>query len=102
MAKVMVSLPEDLLAEIDRVAKETGRTRSGLIQQVWRLYTAGKLARVAPGDKPGVREAWDKARASMKGVSLGKDSTEIIREARDKLDARDRERVRRTIESRER
>lgn len=98
----MVSLPEDLLAEIDRVAKETGRTRSGLIQHVWRLYAATKLARVAPGDKPGVREAWDKARAAWGGVSLGKDSTEIIREERDRLDARDRERMRRTIEARQR
>lgn len=102
MAKVMVSLPEDLLAEIDRVASETGRTRSGLLQHVWRLYAAGKLARVAPGDKPGVREGWEKARAAMRGVSLGKDSTQIIREARDALDARDQERMRRTIESRER
>ena len=96
----MVSFPEDLLAEIDRVATETGRTRSGLMQHVWRLYAAGKLARVAPGDKPGVREAWEKARASMRGVNLGKDSTQIIREGRDALDARDRKRMRKTIESR--
>ena len=101
----MVFFPDDLLTEIDRVAKETGRTRSGLIQYVWRLYAAGKLAPrplVAPGDKPGVREGWEKARAAMRGVSLGKDSTQIIREGRDALDARDRERMRRTIESRER
>lgn len=95
MAKVMVSVPEELLAEIDRVAKESGRTRSGLLQYVWRLYVANQLTRIPPGDRPGVREAWEEARRRMAGVRFDRDSTEIIREERDKLDARDRERMRR-------
>lgn len=101
MAKVMLSVPEDLLAEIDRVAKETGRTRSGLLQYVWRLYVANELARIPPGDRPGVREAWDQARKRWGGRSLGRDSTEIIREDRDKHAARDRERVRRARKPRD-
>ena len=83
MAKVMLSMSEELLAEIDKVAQETGRTRSGLLQYVWRLYMLDKLDRTPPGDRPGVREALDKARAASKGKSLGRDSTEIIREMRD-------------------
>lgn len=32
MAKVMISLPDELLAALDRSAKERGSTRSGLIR----------------------------------------------------------------------
>jgi metal-responsive CopG/Arc/MetJ family transcriptional regulator len=34
MAKVMISLPDDLLADLDRSAKERGSTRSGLIREL--------------------------------------------------------------------
>lgn len=36
MAKVMVSLPDDLLAEVDRTARLRGTTRSGLLAQAAR------------------------------------------------------------------
>jgi metal-responsive CopG/Arc/MetJ family transcriptional regulator len=36
MAKVMVSIPDDLLADIDRRAKQRGTTRSGLLQDAAR------------------------------------------------------------------
>jgi metal-responsive CopG/Arc/MetJ family transcriptional regulator len=32
MAKVMVSMPDDLLAEVDAEAGRTGRTRSGVLR----------------------------------------------------------------------
>lgn len=85
MAKVMVSIPEGLLAEIDRVAAESGRSRSGLLQHVWRLYMAERLSSVPPGDRPGVREAIEKAqRTYLSGpVRDERDSTQIIREMRD-------------------
>ena len=34
MAKVLVSIPDDLLAKIDRTARARGITRSGLIQRL--------------------------------------------------------------------
>ena len=85
MAKVMVSMPEELLAEIDRVAEESGRSRSGLLQHVWRLYMTERLSRVPPGDRPGVREAIEKARQTYLNAPVrdGRDSTQIIREMRD-------------------
>jgi metal-responsive CopG/Arc/MetJ family transcriptional regulator len=36
MAKVMVSIPDDLLADIDRRARQRGTTRSGLLQDAAR------------------------------------------------------------------
>lgn len=36
MAKVMVSLPDDLLAEVDRRARLRGTTRSGLLAEAAR------------------------------------------------------------------
>jgi hypothetical protein len=36
MAKVMVSIPDDLLADIDRQARQRGTTRSGLLQDAAR------------------------------------------------------------------
>lgn len=85
MAKVMVSMPEELLAEIDRVAKETGRTRSGLLQHIWRLYMLDRLSRTRPGDRPGVREAIEKAQRTFLSAPVRdeRDSTQIIREMRD-------------------
>jgi metal-responsive CopG/Arc/MetJ family transcriptional regulator len=34
MAKVMVSIPDELLADIDRDARSRGTTRSGLLQRL--------------------------------------------------------------------
>lgn len=34
MAKVMVSMPDDLLERLDRRARERGTTRSGLLQEL--------------------------------------------------------------------
>ena len=34
MAKVMISIPDDLLADLDRAARDRGATRSGLIQEL--------------------------------------------------------------------
>lgn len=85
MAKVMVSLPEDLLAAIDAEARDSGRTRSGLLQHAARLYLAGNAARPPPGERPEVRAAMARARRTVArhGDKLSGDSTELIRAARD-------------------
>jgi metal-responsive CopG/Arc/MetJ family transcriptional regulator len=85
VAKVMLSLPEDLLAEIDRMAEETGRTRSGLLQYIARLYLLAETGRTPPGEEPGVREALRRARevGARVPAATGFDSTAEIRRARD-------------------
>ncbi len=40
MAKVMISMPEDLLAVLDEAAKDASKTRSELIRDAIRLYMA--------------------------------------------------------------
>jgi predicted transcriptional regulator len=50
MAKVNVSMPDALLAEIDGLALELHRTRSGLVQEAAAHYVAdlkGERARIA-------------------------------------------------------
>lgn len=44
-AKIAISLPEDVLAEVDRAARERGESRSGFIRRV--LVTATRLRRDA-------------------------------------------------------
>ena len=50
MAKVMVSIPDELLAKIDRNARARGTTRSGLIQKLAAEHLAdddrARLARI--------------------------------------------------------
>ena len=85
MAKVMLSLPDDLLAEIDEEAAATGRSRSGLLQHVFRLYQLGRFAEMPPGDKPGLRERFEDLRKRMPS---GTDSTAEIRRSRDERAAK--------------
>jgi len=78
-AKVLVSLPEPFLAEVDRLAEEEHRSRSELIREALREYVALR-ARTRPGDRPRVRRAM----ASMDALSrlhpgTGEDSTDDIR-----------------------
>ena len=46
MAKVMVSIPDDLLAAVDAAARRESRTRSGYVQEALRhRLTGGAAAR---------------------------------------------------------
>lgn len=46
MARVLISLPDDFLAEVDAIAKQERRSRSELIREALRAYMAvgGKSA----------------------------------------------------------
>jgi hypothetical protein len=55
-AKVMISLPRDFLAAIDRLAEEEHRTRSELLREAARQYIAARHVR-RPIDRPEVRRA---------------------------------------------
>jgi metal-responsive CopG/Arc/MetJ family transcriptional regulator len=56
MAKVMVSLPEEFLSEIDRIAQQEHRSRSELLREAMRVYIGLRHAG-RPGDDPAVRAA---------------------------------------------
>ena len=55
--KVLFSLPEELLGEIDAVAAEEHRSRSELIREAARRYIAERSGGRRPIDDPAVREA---------------------------------------------
>lgn len=82
MAKVMVSIPDDLLEQIDRVARTRGVTRSALLQDAARRdLEAGRGAEI--------REALAQGRALISALELpALDSTDIIRADRDSRDDR--------------
>jgi Arc/MetJ-type ribon-helix-helix transcriptional regulator len=74
MAKIMISLPEEFLRKVDRVAKAQGRSRSELIREALRgLLSEGR----------GSRRPWTEALAPLKELEqqwVGRwNSTDIVR-----------------------
>lgn len=53
----MISLPEELLVEIDRTAQEEHRSRSEFLREAVRLYLAVRKARITPGQDPRIQQA---------------------------------------------
>ncbi len=82
MAKVMVSLPDELLARIDREARRRGTSRSALLQEA----AVRELGRPDP-DALDAALARSRARFARAG---GFDAAELLRAERD---ARDRRRL---------
>jgi CopG-like RHH_1 or ribbon-helix-helix domain, RHH_5 len=80
MAKVMISMPEDLLEEIDRVARESGRSRSGLLQYVARLYLMNPRR---PKDVPDATQSLERAWEASRRLPRRVDWTAEIRRIRD-------------------
>ena len=82
-SKVMVSFPDEFLAEVDRVAREEHRSRSELLREAMRLYIEMRR-RARPGDDPRVQAAVavqnELARVAL---GAGQDSTEDIRRWRE-------------------
>jgi metal-responsive CopG/Arc/MetJ family transcriptional regulator len=84
MAKVLISLSDDLLARIDREARSLGSTRSGFLQEAARR----QLGWAAPEAIDGALERGRAALASMGAF----ESADVIRADRDRQDDRDRRR----------
>ena len=55
--KVMVSFPEEFLAEVDIIAREEHRSRSELLREAMRLYMHMRRGARRPGDNPVVQNA---------------------------------------------
>lgn len=56
-SKVMVSFPDDFLAEVDRLAQEEHRSRSELVREAIRHYIKMRRRQQPPGQIPQVQQA---------------------------------------------
>ena len=82
--KVMVSFPDEFLAEVDRVAREEHRSRSELLREAVRLYIAVRRGQRHPGDEPRVRSAVAAQDAlSCVAPGTGEDSAAEVRRWRE-------------------
>jgi hypothetical protein len=64
-ARISITLPEELLAEADRCAKELDRSRSWVVSDALTAYLAGRAARA---DRDRVREAPSPAYSAASGL----------------------------------
>ncbi len=84
MAKTTISIPDGLLAEIDKRTEEYGMTRSGFVQEATAHYiTALDEEKSLDEHKKRVQMAIDGMREFAKTMPPGVDGTAIIRKFRD-------------------
>jgi len=81
MAKVMISLPERFLSEVDKAAQAEHRTRSDLIREALREYLHAEKRSKKPIESPRIREAFETLRTLTWKEKF--DSTKVIRRMRD-------------------
>jgi len=84
VAKTTISVPDALLAEIDRRAADAGTTRSGFVQEAAARYITEldeEQARLARAERIG--KALEKMREVAEHMPPGTDGTAIIRHFRD-------------------
>ena len=84
MTKVLISLPDDLLAAIDQEAAARGASRSALLQEAARR----ELGRPSAAR---IRAALERGRVALRGAPAF-DAAEEIRRSRDERDDADRRR----------
>jgi metal-responsive CopG/Arc/MetJ family transcriptional regulator len=83
-AKVMVSFPEEFLAEVDRISKAEHRSRSELLREAMRLYIEVRRGQRRPGDDPRVQSAVAAQDALARvAPGAGEDSTGDVRRWRE-------------------
>jgi metal-responsive CopG/Arc/MetJ family transcriptional regulator len=84
MAKINVSMPDELLDDIDALAAELHRSRSGFVAEASARYVADLHAESAERERrERIGAAIRAAREIAKLVPPGRDTTELIREDRD-------------------
>ena len=84
MAKINVSLPDDLLRQVDEIAREFDRSRSGLVAEATERYVATVSAERAAREREArIRAAMAHMREIAKKVPPGPSAEEIIRRDRD-------------------
>ncbi len=84
MAKVNVSLPDELLKDVDALAEELNRSRSGLVQEATAHYVADvREQRAIARRRVEIEGAMAEARKLASLVPDGEDTTASIRRDRD-------------------
>jgi len=84
MGKANISFPEGMLEEVDRLAAETGRTRSALIQEATARYIAQIEYDVERAERRAqIEEAIEGMREIGKRMPPGPDGVTLIRQMRD-------------------
>ena len=89
MAKVMITMPDELLKKADKVATAEHRSRSELIREALRAYLAERATGKPPIllNDPKIRaavELQDRTREELRGVKF--DAVEFIRKMRGSLE----------------
>lgn len=84
MAKVNVSLPDDLLRDVDALAGELKRSRSGFVQEATARYVAEVRAEKERRERSErIGNAMDDMRAIAQRIPPGEDLGVIVRGERD-------------------
>lgn len=92
MAKVNVSLPDDLLKQVDGLAGELNSSRSGFVQEATARYVAEiRRERAVQERRHTIGAAMAEARDIASKVPAGEDGTDLIRRDRDSHYGRDPE-----------
>ena len=83
-AKVMISMPEEFLTEIDEAAEEENCSRSEFLRTAVRLYLEVRETRMTPGQDPRVKKAIAiQDELARRDTMPGWDSTAEIRKWRE-------------------
>ena len=82
--KVMISMPEELLNEIDKAAEEENRSRSEFLREAARFYLRYRKASTLPDQNPCIQRA-TAIQDKLAGQDTAKewDSTSEVRKWRD-------------------
>jgi metal-responsive CopG/Arc/MetJ family transcriptional regulator len=84
MAKVNVSLPDELLDDVDALAAELDSSRSGLVREATARYVTQVRAEQAARERAeAIRAAAEQMRDIAKSVPDGTDGATLIRADRD-------------------
>jgi metal-responsive CopG/Arc/MetJ family transcriptional regulator len=83
MAKINVSLADDLLRDLDELARQFDRSRSGLVQEATTRYVASVHAEQAEAQRRASIEAAIATARALSAKVGAFDSTARIREDRD-------------------
>lgn len=84
MAKINVSIPDELLGQVDALARELKRSRSGLVAEATERYVASVAKERAAREREArIRAAMAAMREIAKHVPPGPPVEEIIRKDRD-------------------
>ena len=72
--KITISLPQDLAAEAEEIARSEGKTLSGVVQDALREVRARRL-----NDELGALQKFWSAKAKAKGILTERDLERILR-----------------------